>query len=340
MIHEFRGAPREVGRQHGETFGDSIRGYIETYCRFPHLPRERRAALALECLERLEAFCPAPAEELRGIAEGAGLPLEDVCALNFQNLLRFAPADDACSNIMFRASDRGPLLGKNADLGIDAPCYTALFAKRYDNGLALAGYGYRGYVSLQGVTNRGLATGGSSVTLDEPPARPSGLPDSMVMAALPHRCRTVEEAVKLLRDAPFFGKGVNVALLDASGDAAVVERSRTHFHVVRAGTKRWLACTNFLLSGRKRLASSPAYVANAKARYEIISRLIRDAEELTLDAMLAILRHRAADGVSICQRDEQLNMHSRPSYVAMPAERAVLLTDDYPDRSKFREYAL
>jgi hypothetical protein len=35
-----------------------------------------------------------------------------------------------------------------------------------------------------------------------------------------------------------------------------------------------------------------------------------------------------------------MNLHSRPSYVAMPAGRAILMTDDYPDRSEFVEYSL
>jgi gamma-glutamylcysteine synthetase len=81
-------------------------------------------------------------------------------------------------------------------------------------------------------------------------------------------------------------------------------------------------------------------VANAKERYEAIRKLIDSAGSRTLDLMLSILRHRVEGGASICQRDEELNMHSRPGYVAMPAERAVLLTDDYPDKSEYGEYAL
>jgi len=68
--------------------------------------------------------------------------------------------------------------------------------------------------------------------------------------------------------------------------------------------------------------------------------MLEQTDGLSLDLMLSILRHRSENGVSVCQRGDGLPLHSRPSYVALPAERAILLTDDYPDQSEFVEYAL
>jgi len=339
-IYEFRGSARRVGREQGEAFGEAMASYVEKHCQFPHLSRRRREEIALGLLKEVDGFCPPVAEEIRGMAEGSGLPLVDVCADSFQNFLGFVPAEEECSNIVFRTSDRGPLLGKNTDLEKEAPRHTALLAKHYDTGLSMAGYAYRGKVSMQGVSSAGLAIGGSSVTLKEEAGVPKGFPDSIVMVSLLHKCATTADAVRLLRDVPFFGKGLNLALVDAGGDAAVVEISSSHRHVIQPGEERALACTNFLLSGGAEHTASPAYVANAEARYRIIRRMVDRADRLPLELMLCILRHRADRGVSVCQRDEQLDMHSRPSYVAMPAERAILLTDDYPDKSEFIEYSL
>jgi len=339
-VYEFRGSAREVGRQQGEAFREGMASFIEKHCKFPKLTPKRKEEIALGLLSELDGFCRPMAAEIRGIAEGSGLPLVDVCACNFLNFLNCVPADAACSNVMFRTSDRGPLLGKNADLGKDAPRYTAVFVKRYDTGLSLAGYSYRGWVGMQGVSSLGLATGGSSVTLKEKPVAPKGFPDSIVSGALLYNCATVAEAVRFMMNASYFGKGANIALVDAGGDAAVMEISSTHKRVVGIGEARTLACTNFLLSGSAEQANAPAYIENAKARYEIIRRMIGDAGSLTLDLMLSILRHRVQSGVSLCQRDEKMNLHSRPSYVAMPAERAILLADDYPDRSQYVEYSL
>jgi predicted choloylglycine hydrolase len=313
--------------------------FIERHCRFPHLSAERKKELATILLGRLEEFCPAMADEIRGMAEGARIALTDVCANNFQSLFGFVRTD-ACSNVLFSTSDHGPLLGKNADLEVNAPKYTALIIKRYKSGLSIAGYAYKGKVSMQGISSKGLATGGSSVTVKEPAAEPEGLPDSIVAGALLHRCGSVDEAVRLLHGVQFFGKGANLALLDAAGDGAVFEICRTHRHVIRFGAQRWLACTNFFISGAVEQANVPRYIQNARARFEVISNLIGQARSLTLELMLAILRHRDEQGTSVCQRDFELNMHSRPSYVAMPAERAILMTDDYPDSSEFVEYAL
>jgi len=339
-VYEFCGSARDIGRQQGEAFAEGIAFYVETYCRFPSLSPARKETMARELLNNVERFCPRLAEEIRGMAEGAHLSLVDLCTYNFQNFFAFLPGGAQCSNVMFPTSDRGPLLGKNADLGEDAPRYTALLRKRYSDGLTLVGYSYRGNVGMQGVSNWGLATGGSSVTVKEAPAPPEGFPDSVVSAALLHNCKTVAEAVELLLHVPYFGKGANFALADAGGEVAVVETTRTHRQVVPPNNREALVCTNLLVSGAREPATPAAYVANAEARYRILHELIDQAGELTVDLMCSLLRHRAETGVSICQRDEELNMHSRPSYVALPGERAILMTDDYPDRSEFEEVAV
>lgn len=339
-VYEFRGTAREIGRHQGEAFAEAMRFYIETYCTFPSLSPARKESVALELLSEVEEFCPPLAEEIRGLAEGARLPLVDVCATNFQNFFTSLPRDETCSNTMFPTSDRGPLLGKNADLGKDAPRYTALLMKHYSDGLTLAGYAYRGNVGMQGVSNRGLATGGSSVTLKEEPAPPPGFPDSVVFPALFHNCTTVAEALDLLLRVPYFGKGANVALADAAGEVAVMEVARRHRRALRPDTRRALVCTNFFVSAPVEYATPAGYLANAKERYRLLHHLVEQAEALTVDLMLSLLRYRQDGGVSVCQRDDELNMHSRPSYVALPAERALLVTDDYPDRSEFKEVTL
>jgi len=56
-------------------------------------------------------------EELKGIAEGAQLPFETICAMNFRtwNYVVFGQSspkqEGGCSNIAFQVSDRGTLVG-------------------------------------------------------------------------------------------------------------------------------------------------------------------------------------------------------------------------------------
>ena len=82
-----RGAPRERGRQHGEAarerIGLSIEAYRGAFAAASGLTWERVCGLAPQWLPLVEAYNgPELVEELHGIAEGAGVTLGDVLALN------------------------------------------------------------------------------------------------------------------------------------------------------------------------------------------------------------------------------------------------------------------
>ena len=89
---ENSGAPRERGRAHGEAFRDEIGTLLPAY--FDYFDRTIRShgeerltrARALEISETYlgpaEAYAADLLEEVRGIAEGANAPFQEVLALN------------------------------------------------------------------------------------------------------------------------------------------------------------------------------------------------------------------------------------------------------------------
>ncbi len=83
---EVSGDPFECGRQHGEQAARLIQFNLEGYWRlFKHRAGlERPAALeqARQYLAPMQAFAPHLVDEMRGIAEGAGVSLDEVLALN------------------------------------------------------------------------------------------------------------------------------------------------------------------------------------------------------------------------------------------------------------------
>ena len=89
---KISGGPRERGRAHGEAFREEIGTLLPAY--FDYLDRTSRsggvdqltAARALEIAgtyhEPAEAYASELLNEVRGIAEGANAPFEEVLALN------------------------------------------------------------------------------------------------------------------------------------------------------------------------------------------------------------------------------------------------------------------
>jgi isopenicillin-N N-acyltransferase like protein len=78
---EISGPPRERGRQYGRQTADRIRKGASHYfaqLKELSLDADGAAELVRDYLPGIEAFEPTYIEEMAGIAEGAGVPFEDV----------------------------------------------------------------------------------------------------------------------------------------------------------------------------------------------------------------------------------------------------------------------
>jgi isopenicillin-N N-acyltransferase-like protein len=88
------GAPYERGRQYGSAARVRVNLSVQAYQQvFAHYagwdwPAVRRAAAAFQA--PIAAFRPAYLEEMRGIADGAGLDLADVLAINVRTEVMYA----------------------------------------------------------------------------------------------------------------------------------------------------------------------------------------------------------------------------------------------------------
>ena len=82
---EISGAPRERGRQYGQKAAGRIKkGTTHYFAQLKELSLDAKgvAELVRDYLPVIEAFEPSYIEEMRGIAEGADVPFEDVVLLN------------------------------------------------------------------------------------------------------------------------------------------------------------------------------------------------------------------------------------------------------------------
>ena len=82
---QISGPPHERGRQYGQKAADRIRkGTSHYFAQLKELALDGAglSALVRDYLPVIEAFEPAYIEEMRGIAEGANVPFEDVALLN------------------------------------------------------------------------------------------------------------------------------------------------------------------------------------------------------------------------------------------------------------------
>src|SRR4051794_11276832 len=101
---EVRGSPCEMGRQLGEAAREAVRGYAELVverfnlgCTSPISPETALAAAAAS-IPYAERYLPHAVDELRGIAEGAAVTVEQVMLINIRNQLGAAP--EGCTAVL------------------------------------------------------------------------------------------------------------------------------------------------------------------------------------------------------------------------------------------------
>jgi isopenicillin-N N-acyltransferase-like protein len=129
---QVSGSPRERGRQYGESARDRVRRSIDAYrdvfAHYAGWDWPKVTAEALRYVEPVGAFDERYVEEMHGLAEGAGVPFDDVIAINTRSEIMFAakaraadgqarlPAECTSFAVLPEASANGhTLIGQNWD---------------------------------------------------------------------------------------------------------------------------------------------------------------------------------------------------------------------------------
>ena len=229
-IVQCRGTPYEVGRAQAQMFAATPKGRAFLRRKSIRLPwwfniRTEQRSFA--------KFSPALWEEIGGISEGLGIPMERA-VLSFGNV-GLRPPIGACSAIMAAG-----VYGRNYDFR--PRYYGARFA------LVQATGRYASIGSSELLTGRldGMNEHGLTMGLHLVRARPRfpGLSCVLIVRIILDQCATTMEAITMLRSLPH-AMQYNYSLLDARGVAAVVEAVPGSV-AVRTGS--WLACTNHFQS--------------------------------------------------------------------------------------------
>lgn len=124
-LFKLSGTSYEIGFQHGEQCKPQIMKTIDCYRSlfkdFANMEWERAKELSRNFIDIISAYNADYLEEIRGVADGAGLDFEDILALNCRSELAFAGAylDD-----MFRR-EGCTSIGVNSDAGLHGDSWLA-----------------------------------------------------------------------------------------------------------------------------------------------------------------------------------------------------------------------
>jgi len=328
---ELQGSPLEIGRQHGEAFAEDIRKYYEFYCvRTGKTPGRLRPSIR----DYVERRLPEAAEEIDGIARGAGMKYEEILAYNHFNVV------SGCTPMFFRNTEIGPLLGQNLDCEPEERQATVIRNVRPDKGNATLSASFIGTVWLGNWINEHglcrcavsahhkgyLTENGTSFGITE------------MQAA---RCAaTPLEAYEILNSHRHIGKVGVVMLADAEGRAIRLEGNGEELFPEEI-TDDFAFTTGLYTSGKVEARDEPDYMRPKYARAETVEGLYGEGKiEFSLDGMKRLMSHHAPDPGSVCRHNREQGSCTQSSRILAPRERKMYITDGPPCCSEYEEYEL
>jgi len=350
------GSWHDIGLQTGRAQRQMVRFSINYISCLPDAARLHRGCPDVERLPEvysqvkslLDAKAPYLQQYLEGLAAGAEVPPELLCAINFREVAagrqRDAANKGACSNVLFPDSDFGPLIGGNND-SFPISCVQSC---RPDEGIPLICSTWPGMVTAWGGMNaEGLAICGASSR----PLRPEnqikenrvpglnsiGPPVRPVLA----HCATIDDALNMLSTPELISMN-NYTMMDRSGRGVQVQGvdpASNRLHLVELGNDRGLCHGNFYpWEVQPDEFSRFPDLESAFARWTSMRNGIdRFAGRYSFAAMKAILTGHDGDPAkctSVCNIGNALSM------ISAPTQNKIFFAGPRPCVSGYHEFTL
>ena len=304
---EVKGSPRQRGRGQGEGAREQIvrmiGGYREFFPAASGMSWESGLEASSDFLVYAERAFPHLIEELRGIAEGAGVIFEDIWLLNcYEGVTAMAAARGGCTCLAVRQehTDSGHvLMAHNEDwISQDRENVYLVRAEPAD-GVPFIGMSYGGLLVNIGLNAEGIGVAINSVY---PTDGQLGVPRIVYSRAVLD-ARTIGEAISACL-VPDRDGGYNYLLADSQGELCNVETSARK-HYLLYGRKGWLVHTNHYLSRWMKGIEQPGRYIGSNVRYNRARRLLRaQLGKVSVDSLQDLLTDHARRPNSICAHED------------------------------------
>jgi isopenicillin-N N-acyltransferase-like protein len=309
----IKGSPRERGRQQGEGARPQIVRAVDRYRKaIPKIARltwKEALREARKLLPYGEQALPHFVEELRGIAEGSGVPFQEIWALNcYEELTDVWQREGGCSSLAVRSdhtADEHVYIAHNEDWNsVDRDTVYLVHAEP-DEGPAFIGMSYGPLL-----VNIGFNAEGIGVAIDSvyPTDVRAGVPRILYSRAV-LGARTIGQAIDSCMPELRTG-GYNYLLADPHGELKSVETSATT-HDILVGDEGWLVHTNHYLSPKMQALEEAGTYSHSLVRFNRVRQLLEgQLGQVTAEVLQAVLRDHVNYPDSVCTHQD----HDDPPY--------------------------
>lgn len=190
---EISGSPFEMGQQHGAAVPERVAGSIALYrgqMERRGVPAAEQHRLARAFMPVIEAYDPAYLEEMRGIADGAGVAVEDIVIINCRTEMMFGyrsidkeEKTDGCTGIVVlpSAAREGRLLhAHNWDWREECVDTGIVLRITGSNGPDILTFVEAGGLARHGFNSAGVAVSGNFLACERDFLRPGTAPLGLI----------------------------------------------------------------------------------------------------------------------------------------------------------------
>jgi isopenicillin-N N-acyltransferase-like protein len=346
-VIECGGTAYEIGRQYGEACADSFQKASDFF--FSALSRGVYKATKGEVidhaakafLENVKSFDADAIEMIKGQADGAGLDFREAFALQCMIEVSFNYSQIAAMCTSFavtgKATENGlTILGQNIDWHPDTSL-DLLRIKHADGtkqfSICLAGNAYY-HLNSNGFGNC------ANLTLSPPRKQTTNIPLGIYLPTA-MRQRSLEDALKVLEEtARGFGY---YHLANTEGKMVGIESVADNMSLLQPKEDVIVHANHYEDEVFKKVDLAHLYLPCTYARGSRLKQLVEnDYGALTPDMMMGFLSDHDGEQNSICKHVDESKQReqaseSRGSFVMVPAERVVYVSQVTPCQNKFIE---
>ena len=315
---EVSGTSYEMGYQHGAQVKELVHKYLLWIDKLTGKPRDVLCRNALRFLPQLEALSPALVEEIKGLAEGAGISFEEALLCQARAEAAQDGPDEGCSAFALTGeatADGHALAGQNQDLQPEYSDVAILLHLKPTDGrprvLLFTSAGQLGYA---GMNSAGMAHFANA--LYNCPWR-QGLPHYPLKRVALEQT-TFDGIRKVITENPTCSAG-NMVMCDGQDGILDVEIRADGVAEFADDRPDAILHTNHYLASEFQ-EHEDGHLKDSFARLERIRKLVHARYgEITVDVMKEILADHEGDPAGICRHGER-GMHSVSGYIAEPAQ--------------------
>ena len=335
-LYRARGTHRELGRQHGEQATRQIKAFVEMLC--ARQPREQFRRRAAQFQPFFDRYCPHLLEEIRGLAEGAGVTFEEAMACSIRGEMRNAPAEGCTAYVIGRrgAAERQIIAGQNSDMGPEMIPLSYVVHLQPQGKPEVLMWTFGGMLGYHGMNSAGVAHFENA--LGGGPRNRFGLPhypaERMML-----ECSSLEQAINVLRKMPL-ASDANYVLCDGQGNIADVEATTEGPEILPDRGAGYFAHTNHYVCQRYATAENfKQSLVDSFPRLDRIDSLIKSRYgSIKVDDVKQFLSDHSGSPTSICRHDSR--MVTVASMISEPARRCMHVAVGNPCQHKYVTYSM